>query len=158
MSVEGEFARLTPQLLEEVRAAPAGAYDRVTRMPAGDWLDLERSFGGLAILLEAEGVPVNPITAGAAFPDEQHAWGTTLRSRSLTAAEVAQAAASLREVPFARLERHRYFLAVRENARRPIDEQALDNRMARLGEFYPSLAAFFAGAAERGLCTIFWTA
>ena len=159
MSVEGDFASLTAERLEEIRATPAEAYDLVLGgVGCVGHLDIERSYRGLAILMEADGFPVNPITGGTPFPDDRHNWGTTIESRSLTVAEVARAADTLLATPYSQLERHRYPLALGEEFSRPIDEDFLDSRLTRLGQFYPLLAAFFADTAERGLCTIFWTA
>jgi hypothetical protein len=159
MSIEGDFARVSPELLEAVRAVPGEAHARIVDgVEAAHRLDLEQTYAGLAILMEAEHFAVNPITDGEPYPNDAERWGTLEESRSLTAAQVAEAAAALRSVPYEKLARHRYFLAAKEQRPRPYDEDALDSHLHQLGRFYPLLVDFFETAARNGECTIFWTA
>ncbi|NMO49898.1 DUF1877 family protein [Actinoplanes sp. TBRC 11911] len=150
---------MSPELLEEVRGVPGEAYARIVEgVDAADRLDLEGTYAGLAVLMEAEHFAVNPITSGVPYPDDVARWGALEQSRSLTVAQVGEAAAALRNVPFEKLARHRYFLAAKEQRPRPYDEDALDSHLDELGRFYPGLVEFFGTAARNGQCTIFWTA
>ncbi|MFI6823196.1 hypothetical protein ACIBJE_19885 [Micromonospora sp. NPDC050187] len=54
----------------------------------------------LAFLMDAAHFPINPITTGSLFPDEQTAWSRDGDSHSLIPEQVAQVAAHLKSTPF----------------------------------------------------------
>lgn len=169
MSQLGEFRRLSPEMLEELRPhSGLEAYDRVARLD--DMLDLDRAWRWLAALADRAAFPVNPITAGVPFPDERRAWGNEVASRLLDPERVAAAAAHLANTPFEILETHlRPLLDFEAQAPVPgqppnadaevvrVDEereQAIRNTLARS---YDEMVSFFESAAKAGQCTIFWT-
>ena len=169
MSVLGEYRRLTPEALAEHRADPGRAYERIVEL--GDELDLDRSWARLAALLELAEFPVNPVTGGSPFPDEQSTWD----ARALDAGQVATAAAHLRRTPFEVLGRHLRPLLDGEDWRvlppQPLidlsweelprcraDEATELAIRQTLAAAYDSLVRYFGEAAERGQCTVFWAA
>ncbi|MDI6103851.1 DUF1877 family protein [Actinoplanes sp. NEAU-A12] len=173
MSLLGEFRRLPADLLEEIRATPRDAYDRLADLD--DMLDLDRSWERLAKLIDRTGFPLNPITAGTPFPDEHHAFGRAGGSRALTIEEVAAAAERLSQVPFDVLQANLRPLLETE----PISPQSFESQMLgwpfdprldvnrlkaereqavriTLAGSYSDLVRFFCVAAEKQDCTVFW--
>src|SRR5690349_1229645 len=104
MSIEGEFRRMPASVLDDIRAHPGQAYQRV--LGSGVRLDLGRSWERMAALLDRARFPINPITAGAVFPAEDHAFGREFDSRMLTADQVATVAAHLAGTPFEEVAAH----------------------------------------------------
>lgn len=180
MSVLGDFVRLDPQLLEQIRATPRDAYARLSDFDEASRLDLDRAWRRLAALMAAARFPINPIAAGSAFPDERTSWGAEADSRSLTVPEVAQAAAHLNQIPFDVLKPHlrsvleaedgvyvnldptspRYLEPPppEEAARIRVPDERLRDIEFLLAEHYQALVTFFDVAAKNGECTVFWAA
>jgi hypothetical protein len=170
----GEFRRVSAVLLEEIRATPEEAYDRVAILD--DMLDLDRAWQRLAALMDRAEFPLNPITAGTPYPDERHAFGRDADSRALTTEQVAAAAEHLSLTAFAVLGAHLRPLLDAE-AWIPIPDpnapmlgvsppaevdtyqvSAETERAIRstLAASYAEMVTFFAVAAEEGQCTVFW--
>jgi hypothetical protein len=105
VSVLGEFVRLDPQLLEDVRRDP-DAYQRLIDFDPAAHLDLDRAWARLALLLDEAGFLLNPIRAGDLFPDGSSAWGYAGDSRALSVDQVRQAAIYLNATPFGDLAAH----------------------------------------------------
>ena len=171
MSWLGEFRRLPVVLLEEIRAAPQEAYDRVAVLD--DMLDLDRAWQRLAALMDRADFPLNPISAGALFPDERHAFGRDGDSRALTPEQVAMAAAHFSRTPFDVLAVHLRPLLDSEQwvpipdpllappAPAEVGTYRVDDETERairrtLAASYRELVAFFAAAAKHRQCTVFW--
>jgi hypothetical protein len=155
MSIEGEFRRMPASVLDDIRARPEEAYHRVIR--SGVRLELERSWERMAGLLDRARFPVNPVTAGEVFPDEDHAFGREFDSRMLTADQVAAVAEHLAATPFEAVAEHVRPLLDTERWEHgsvdPETEQAIRDRLAG---FYRQMTAFFGAAAEQRECTVFW--
>lgn len=180
MSVLGEFVRLDPELLEEIRAHPQAAYVRLSGWQEVARLDLGRAWKRLGALMDAAHFPINPINTGSFYPDERTSWGAQLDSRSLTAEEVTRAAAHLSRTPFDVLKPHlrqvleeedgilvnldpaspRYLepLSPEEAAQLRIPDERVRDIELNLAEGYEALVAFFDTAAKNGQCTVFWAA
>ncbi|XVV15301.1 DUF1877 family protein [Actinoplanes sp. CA-131856] len=174
MSVLGEFRRVSPAVLEEIRADPERAWDQVDRLP--DDLDLDRAWERLATLMDKAGFPLNPISGGTLFPDEAHAFGRDGDSRALTPAQVAEVAARLSRTPFTDLEPHlRPMLDAEgwfqlpeppllepftptEVDFHPVDDETAQAIRNTLAEAYDELAEFFTAAAQNNQSTVFWAA
>ncbi|GAA2649547.1 DUF1877 family protein [Paractinoplanes durhamensis] len=167
MSWLGEFRRVPAARLEEIRARPADAYDRIVAL-AG-MLDLDRAWQRLSALMDRAGFPVNPIAGGTPFPDASHAFGREGDSRALSADQVAAAAAHLARTPFDELAVHlraqlesEEWVAIKELAWPPepvayqVDEEMERALLDTLAESYKELVAFFAEAAAEQECTVFW--
>jgi hypothetical protein len=181
VSVLGDFVRLSPVLLEEIRAVPETSYLRLTDgfgPPERLELDWEwRPYGGL---FDAAGFPVNPVRSGTIFPNEHMSFGTYGDSHSLSETEVAQAADLLARTPFEALAVHlRTVLEDQatvtidydytspgyhkplppEKVVRPhLPDELIRDRHYQLAERYGELVAFFRTAADRGECAVFWAA
>ncbi|MEU8816617.1 DUF1877 family protein [Actinoplanes sp. NPDC048796] len=152
MSVLGEFRRMSPALLEEIRADPANAWNRVGALD--DMLDLDRAWERLADLMDRSGFPLNPITGGVPFPDERHDFGS-----SLTAKQVKAAAEHLSVTPFGALEVHlRPLLETEEPHGGHVDERRARAIRDRLALAYFLLVGFYRTAAAEGQATVFWAA
>ncbi|MFF5081586.1 DUF1877 family protein [Actinoplanes sp. NPDC000266] len=158
MSVLGEFRRMPPAHLEEIKAGPENAWDRVSVL--SDMLDLDREWRRLAELMDRAGFPLNPVTGGAPFPDERCDFGL-----SLTAEQVKAAAEHLAVTPFGALEVHlRPLLEAEapgpalEPVVSPVDEGRARAIRDRLALAYLLLVGFYRTAAAEGQCTVFWAA
>lgn len=159
MSVLGDFVRMEPDQLEEIRSTPEDAYDRLTFFDPACKLDLDRAWSRLAFVMDAAGFPLNPITAGRLFPDVDSAWGAELDSRSLNADQVATASAFLRHTPFEVLAPYvpaAYAAEGRINT--DPGPEILAAVHDQLASRYRALVEFFDAAAREGQCTVFWAA
>ncbi|MFI0796690.1 DUF1877 family protein [Micromonospora rubida] len=178
----GDFVRLDPELLAQIRSTPTQAYDRLTRFPESSRLDLGTAWQRLVALMDTARFPINPVAAGSIFPDERTSWGAEADSRVLAAEEVAQASAHLNQTPFEVLVPHlqqilkdedkilvnldptpgspHYLkpLSPEEAAQWRISDEALRNIELVLADRYEALVAFFDTAANHGQCTVFWAA
>ncbi|WP_431896774.1 DUF1877 family protein [Micromonospora haikouensis] len=180
MSVLGEFVRLDPELLGQVRSTPTQAYDRLSRFSESSRLDLGQAWQRLAALMDAARFPLNPVSAGSVFPDECTSWGAEADSRVLTAKEVAQASAHLNQAPFEVLMPHlrqvvegeegilvnldpgspHYLepLSPEEAAKWRVPDERLRTIAPFLADRYEALVAFFDVAAKSAQCVVFWAA
>lgn len=162
MSVLGDLARLDPDLLEELRAAPDEAYGHLLDMAPEYRLDLDRDWVVLSFLMDAAEFPLNPVTAGDPFPDQDTAWGARgdcPLSRSLAPSDVARAADLLHGTPFDLLEPHLpAALAVHNRLGVPLTTERVENIRRLLAQRYGALVTFFGSAAKNGQCTVFWAA
>lgn len=180
MSCLGDFVRLDAADLERIRTGPDDAYAVLCALEHPEKLDLDRAWQRLGVLLDAAGLPVNPITAGTPFPDEDSAWGENADSRSLTPGEVSRAAAGLRQTSFADLEAHlpavlaaEDWVHLDDDPASPtfmtpipleqsgpvvIPEETVRDITVSLAARYVELVAFFEEAATREQCTVFWAA
>ncbi|MGC5332466.1 DUF1877 family protein [Micromonospora sp. DT62] len=166
MSVLGDFARLSPEQLEEFRTMPSvDAYSQLADFDEpGCRLDLDRTWSRLAFLIDAAHLPINPITVGSFFPDERTAWGQDGDSRSLTPEQVAQAAVHLMSTPFDVLAPH-VRAALTAEYRGPLNRKQsryvsdiLPWITEHLAAHYRALVEFFDAAARNNQCTVFWAA
>ncbi|MET8147902.1 DUF1877 family protein [Actinoplanes sp. NPDC049668] len=180
MSSLGDFVRLDATTLEHIRTGPDDAYDVLSALEPPEKLELDGAWRRLGALLDAVGLPLNPITAGALFPDEHSAWGQNLDSRSLTPDEVDRAAAGLRQTSFADLEAHLPVVLAAEdwvyfddNPESPtfmtpipreqsspvvIPEETVRNISLTLARSFVALVAFFDEASTKAQSTVFWAA
>ena len=181
MSELGDFVRLSPALLEEIRAVPQTSYFRLTEeFGPPERLELDWEWRPFAGLMDAAGFPINPVTSGSIFPDERMSFGAQSDSRSLSPAQVARAADLLERTPFDVLAVH--LRAVLEDqatetvdydptsptyrqplppgrlVRPQLPEELVEDRRVQLAARYPDLVAFFRTAAANGECTVFWAA
>ncbi|MEO3744460.1 DUF1877 family protein [Plantactinospora sp. B5E13] len=162
MSVLGDLVRLDPELLEELRSVPGEAYDRLLEMDPEYRVDLDRDWAVLSFLMRTAGFPLDPMTAGQAFPDEDTAWGAGddyPLSRSLTPPEVAQIADRLNRTSFDVLAPHLpAALAANDRSGVPLTAERLDGIGRLVGQRYAALVTFFDIAAKNAQCTVFWAA
>ncbi|XVV15677.1 DUF1877 family protein [Actinoplanes sp. CA-131856] len=150
----GEFRRMSPELLGEVKAAPENAWDRVSVLD--DMLDLDREWRRLADLMDRAGFSLNPITGGEPFPGERYQFGD--HGLSLTAEQVKAAAEHLAVTPFGALEIHLRPLLAETSGPvvSEVDEERARAIRNRLQLAYFVLVGFYLTAAAEGQCTVFW--
>ncbi|WP_406062946.1 DUF1877 family protein [Micromonospora sp. NBC_00860] len=180
MSVLGDFVRLDPETLTQLRSTPVEAYERLTLFPEAARLDLGQAWRRLAALMDAAHFPINPITAGSLYPDERHAWGAQADSRCLGVEEVSRSSLHLSRTPFDVLTPHlrqileeeqgilvdldpaspQYLepLSAEMAADGPMSNEEIHNIQLVLADRYEALVAFFGAAAKGGQCTVFWAA
>jgi hypothetical protein len=181
MSELGDFVRLSPVLLEEIRAVPETSYFRMTdEFGSPERLELDWEWRPYAGLFDAAGFSLNPVTSGSIFPDEHMSFGAHSDSHSLSATEVVQAADLLRWTPFEALAVHLHTvledqatvtidydrtspgyhkpLPPEKVVRPHLPDDLVRDRRVQLAERYGDLVAFFRTAADRGECTVFWAA
>ncbi|WP_327027816.1 hypothetical protein OG989_18810 [Micromonospora sp. NBC_01740] len=181
MGVQAEFVRLDADLLNDIRQlASIDAYRQLTDFDPIYCLDLDRAWRRLAPLMAAASFPINPITDGSPFPDEQRAWREGPGSRWLGVQDVALAAAHLSRTPYSVLaplvrsvveaeegvhvnldvESPDYGkpLSPDEASRIVVGEEVVRELTELLAEPYRDLCKFFDLAALDGQCTIFWAA
>ena len=172
MSVLGDFVRLSPALLEEIRAVPETAYLRMTgEFGAPERLELDWEWRPYAGLFDAAGFPLNPVSSGSPYPDERSAFGAEGDAHSLSVLEVVQAADLLSRTPFEVLEVHlravledqatvtidydytspgyHQPLAPEKVVRPHLPDDLVHDRRVQLAERYGYLVAFFRAAADR---------
>ncbi|GIE85509.1 DUF1877 family protein [Actinoplanes regularis] len=155
MSILGSLARVSPELLEQLRAPDAQPYavlsDHETQ------IDLDRYWDVLRFLLDAGGVPINPMRSGRLYPSVERAWGGPDGDSCLLAVEEARQVSEFLDArPFSDLAIH-----LRAAGEAPLygnkqwDRPDIRDRVELL---YEEMVQLFRDAADAGECTVFWAA
>jgi len=163
MSMIGEYARVTPQELDQILRDPQWGQDFVDGLceaypgeggAAGQRvLDVDKAWNGIWYLLNAVGgAPVDVVGGGEQVSDDDWGYGP---ARYLTADDVRAAAAYLRETTWEALASHFDPAHLQAADIYPAiwdDPHALDY----LRENFQCLVAFFAAAATVGDAIVLW--
>jgi hypothetical protein len=164
LSSLGEFRRMSPETFEDIRSEPPAAYERVRDLEES--LDVEGDWKRLAALMDLAGFPVNPMTGGEVFPDENWTWGGNGDARTLTAEQVAAVAERLAATSFEQLEPH--LAGIFEHGWTsphpdgdvdplPTDDSGRPEAVrGRLAAAWAELTGYFTKAAAAGHRTVFW--
>jgi hypothetical protein len=155
MSTLGSLARVSPELLERLRAPEENPYAVLSDHE--EQIDLDRYWDVLRFVLDAAGVPINPMRSGRLYPSAESAWGGHGGdSCLLTVEEVRRVSEFLDARPFSDIALH---LRAAVNAplygNKQWDRPDIRDRIEHL---YQEMVALFRDAAASGECTVFWAA
>jgi hypothetical protein len=154
MSYLGSLVRVSPQRLDELRSPGSEAYKVLCEHETQ--IDLDKSWDGLRFLLDAVGVPVNPMRSGRPYPSAELAWGYDGNSCLLTVEEVRQVWHFLETKPFRDIAIH--LPAATEAQLYPGRQWDEPSTREMIECQYEELAELFRDAAAAGECTVFWAA
>jgi len=155
MSILGSLVRVPPGLVEELRAPGADPYGVLSEHETQ--IDLDRYWDVLRFLLDAAGVPVNPMRSGRLYPSAEEAWGHDGDSCLLTVEEVRDVSDFLESTPFLAVAVHLRAATQVElyPMNREWDSPAMHERVAG---FYEETTVLFREAAAAGECMVFFAA
>jgi hypothetical protein len=154
MSRLGTLARVSPELLEQLRSPEAKPYEVLSEHETQ--IDLDKSWDVLRFLLDEAGVPVNPMRSGRLYPSAERAWGHDQNSCLLTVEEVRRVWRFLEATPFRNIAMH-----LRAGIDTPLyPGWQLDDPLVRraMEPEYEAMVELFGDAAAAGECVVFWEA
>lgn len=154
MSILGSLARVSPDLVEELRSPAARPYDVLSEHETQ--VDLDRFWDVLGFLLDAAGAPVNPMRSGRLYPSAEGAWGYDGNSCLLTVEEVRQVWHFLESTPFSAVAIH--LGAAKDASLYPDRDWDRSIARYRVERSYDEMVELVREAATAGECTIFWAA